>query len=198
MIVLFQNPETIFRERCSFQRNVISDLLVRSREMTLDIFTISLLISILLCSLVAGLLFGFAVVVMPGIAKLSDREFLMSFKNMDGIIQNNQPVFMFIWLGSVVAILATTILGFQNLVTSQNNLLWLASAFYLIGVQLTTARINIPLNNELQNMNLFTLEESELAMFRLKFDTQWNRWNRFRSFNAIISVSIMLYLLSQL
>ena len=55
--------------------------------MTLDIFTISLLISILLCSLVAGLLFGFAVVVMPGIAKLSDREFLMSFKNMDGIIQ---------------------------------------------------------------------------------------------------------------
>ncbi len=198
MIVLFQNPETIFRERCSFQRNVISDLLVRSREMTLDIFTISLLISILLCSLVAGLLFGFAVVVMPGIAKLSDREFLMSFKNMDGIIQNNQPVFMFIWLGSVVAIMATTILGFQNLVTSQNNLLWLASAFYLIGVQLTTARINIPLNNELQNMNLFTLEESELAMFRLKFDTQWNRWNRFRSFNAIISVSIMLYLLSQL
>ena len=166
--------------------------------MTLDIFTISLLISILLCSLVAGLLFGFAVVVMPGIAKLSDREFLMSFKNMDGIIQNNQPVFMFIWLGSVVAIMATTILGFLNLVTSQNNLLWLASAFYLIGVQLTTARINIPLNNELQNMNLFTLEESELAMFRLKFDTQWNRWNRFRSFNAIISVSIMLYLLSQL
>jgi len=198
MIVLFQNPETIFRERCSFQRNVISDLLVRSREMTLDIFTISLLISILLCSLVAGLLFGFAVVVMPGIAKLSDREFLMSFKNMDGIIQNNQPVFMFIWLGSVVAIMATTILGFQNLVTSQNNLLWLASAFYLIGVQLTTARINIPLNNELQNMNLFTIEESELAIFRLKFDTLWNRWNIFRSFNAIISVSIMLYLLSQL
>ena len=57
--------------------------------MTLDIFTISLLLSILLCSLVAGLLFGFAVVVMPGIAKLSDREYLISFKHMDGIIQNN-------------------------------------------------------------------------------------------------------------
>ena len=198
MIVLFQNPETIFRERCSFQRNVISDLLVRCREMTLDIFTISLLISILLCSLVAGLLFGFAVVVMPGIAKLSDREFLISFKNMDGIIQNNQPVFMFTWLGSVVAIMVTTILGFQNLVTNQNYLLWLASAFYLIGVQLTTTRINIPLNNELQNMNLMTLKESELAMFRLKFDTQWNRWNRFRTFNAIVSVSIMLFLISQL
>jgi uncharacterized membrane protein len=94
--------------------------------------------------LVAGLLFGFAVVVMPGIAKLSDREFLMSFKNMDGIIQNNQPVFMFIWLGSIVAIIATTILGFLNLVTSQNNLLWLASSFYLIGVQLTTCSYQYP------------------------------------------------------
>ena len=166
--------------------------------MTLDIFTISLLLSILLCSLVAGLLFGFAVIVMPGIAKLSDRDFLISFKNMDGIIQNNQPVFMLVWLGSVVAIIATTILGFQNLVTSQTNLLWLASAFYLLGVQLPTASINIPLNNELQNMNLMTLKESELAMYRLKFDTQWNRWNRFRTFNAIVSVSIMLFLISQL
>jgi uncharacterized membrane protein len=117
---------------------------------------------------------------------------------MDGIIQNNQPVFMLVWLGSVVAIIATTILGFQNLVTSQTNLLWLASAFYLLGVQLPTASINIPLNNELQNMNLMTLKESELAMFRLKFDTQWNRWNRFRTFNAIVSVSIMLFLISQL
>ena len=116
---------------------------------------------------------------------------------MDGIIQNNQPVFMLVWLGSVVAILATITLGFQNLFTSQTNLLWLASAFYLLGVQLPTACINIPLNNELQNMNLMTLKESELAIFRLKFDTQWNRWNRFRAFNAIVSVSIMLFLLSQ-
>ena len=166
--------------------------------MTLDIFTISLLLSILLCSLVAGLLFGFAVVVMPGIAKLSDSEYLISFKHMDGIIQNNHPVFMLVWVGSVVAIITTSILGVQNLATSHTNLLWLALAFYLLGVQLTTATINIPLNDQLQNMNLMTLETTELAIFRLKFHTQWNRWNRFRTFNAIVSVSMLLFLLSQL
>jgi uncharacterized membrane protein len=117
---------------------------------------------------------------------------------MDGIIQNNQPVFMLVWVGSVVAIMATSIFGIQNLVTSQTNLLWLALAFYLLGVQLPTARFNIPLNNELQNMDLMKLEESELAIFRLKFETKWNLWNRFRVLNAIVSVTIMLFLLFQL
>jgi uncharacterized membrane protein len=70
--------------------------------MTLDIFSITLMLSILLCSLVAGLMFGFAVVVMPGIAKLPDRDYLISFKQMDEIIQNNQPAFMLVWVGSIV------------------------------------------------------------------------------------------------
>jgi uncharacterized membrane protein len=166
--------------------------------MTLEIFSITLMLSILLCSLVAGLMFGFAVVVMPGIAKLPDRDYLISFKQMDGIIQNNQPAFMLVWIGSVVSIIVASILGVQNLVTSQTNLLWLALGFYLLGVQLPTARFNIPLNNALQNMDLMTSEASELATFRLNFETQWNRWNRFRVFNAIVSVMIMIFLLSQL
>ena len=35
---------------------------------------VALMLSIMLCSLVAGLLFGFAIVVMPGIAKLTDKD----------------------------------------------------------------------------------------------------------------------------
>ena len=165
--------------------------------MTLDLFSASLMLSILLCSLVGGLVFGFAVVVMPGIARLSDRDFLISLREMDGIIQNNQPVFMLVWAGSVVAIMVTSIIGVQNLSSSQSNLLWLALAFYLLGVQLPTARFNIPLNNELQKMDVMGLEESELAIFRSKFETNWNRWNRFRTFNSIISVALMLCLLTE-
>ena len=44
--------------------------------MILDPLNVSLFISILLSSLVAGLLFGFAVVVMPGLAKITDKDFL--------------------------------------------------------------------------------------------------------------------------
>ena len=154
--------------------------------MALDIFGISLILSTFFCSLVAGLLFGFAVVVMPGIAGLSNRDFLISFKQMDGIIQNNQPVFTLVWLGSIAAIMATLIQGVQNLGASQTNLLLLGLAFYLLGVQLPTARFNIPLNNELQNMDLMKMEESELAVFQSKFQTKWNFWNRFRVLNSIL------------
>ena len=157
-----------------------------------------LLLSIVLCSLVAGLLFGFAVVVMPGITKLQDREFLLSFKHMDGIIQNNQPLFILVWAGSIITLFSTLILGTLNLDGTELYLLWVASVLYLFGVQLPTFQFNIPLNNLLQSMDLQVLGESELSSLRDDFEKPWNRWNRLRTINSILSVSILLILLIQL
>ena len=84
------------------------------------IFHFLLILSVLLSSLVGGLLFGFAVVVMPGIAKLSDKKFLLSFKHMDEVIQNNQPLFMLVWVGSIIAVISTAIRGL--LFTISNNM----------------------------------------------------------------------------
>jgi uncharacterized membrane protein len=44
-------------------------------------FQIVLILATLLCSLVAGLLFAFASVVMPGIKQLNDREFIRTFSS---------------------------------------------------------------------------------------------------------------------
>ena len=101
---------------------------------------VALMLSIILCSLVAGLLFGFAIVVMPGIAKLTDKEFLLAFKHMDGIIQNNQPLFILVWAGSILSIIITFILGIMNLSGTQIYLLIFASILYIFGVQLPTFR----------------------------------------------------------
>ena len=162
-----------------------------------NLFYITLMLSVLLCSLVAGLIFGFAVVVMPGIAKLSDREFLLSFKNMDGIIQNNQPAFMLVWVGSIFSMIAVLILGTLHLGGSELYLLWIASALYLLAVQLPTIRFNIPLNNTVQALNIDALSASELGKARADFEGPWNRWNRFRTLNALVSVSALLLLLLQ-
>ena len=166
--------------------------------MTLNLFYLMLMLSILLCTLVAGLVFGFAAVVMPGIAKLSDREFLLSFKHMDGIIQNNQPAFMVVWVGSILSVIATLILGTLNLSGGQLYHLWGASALYLLAVQLPTVRFNIPLNNALQALDIESLSESDLVKARKDFEAPWNRWNRFRTLNAIFSVSGLLVLLLRL
>jgi uncharacterized membrane protein len=70
----------------------------------MNFFEISLVLSALLCALVTGFVFAFASVVMPGIQTLDDRDFLRAFKAMDLVIQRNQPLFMLVWVGSVLAL----------------------------------------------------------------------------------------------
>ena len=81
----------------------------------MTIFIGFLIVSTLLCALVTGFIFTYAVVVMPGFAKLDDRDFIRAFQVTDGVIQNNQPLFMLAWVGSIVSIAATMILGFIEL-----------------------------------------------------------------------------------
>ena len=160
-----------------------------------EFFVFALLLAILLCALVSGLLLGFAVVVMPGIAKLSDKDFLLAFKHMDGIIQKNQPLFMLVWVGSIISVLASVILGTMNLSGQEALLLWIGCGWYLVGVQLPTIAFNIPLNNTIQAIKIDKLNELELTNSRVNFEAKWNRWNRIRTINGIVAVSAFLWLL---
>ena len=151
-----------------------------------EFFVFTLVLAILLCALVSGLLFGFAVVVMPGIAKLSDRDFLLAFKHMDGIIQGNQPLFMLVWVGSILSVLASVILGTMDLSGQEAVLLWLGCGWYLLGVQLPTIAFNIPLNNTIQAIKIDKVNELELTNSRVNFEAKWNRWNRIRTLMGLL------------
>jgi uncharacterized membrane protein len=132
---------------------------------------------------------------MPGIAKLTDKEYLLAFKHMDGVIQNNQPLFVLVWAGSILSVIATLVLGIMNLRGEELYLLTGGTLLYLIGVQLPTFRFNIPLNNELQNLDVEELEDDQAKSSRVEFETPWNRWNRIRTVNAIIAVTLLLFVL---
>ena len=161
----------------------------------MEIFRILLGVSTVLVSLVAGFVFAFAVIVMPGIRALGDKEFLRAFQVMDRVIQNNQPLFMAVWLGSVLALLATAILGAMQLSGVNRIILIGAFAIYLLGVQIPTAAINVPLNNELQTRELDTLNEAELAEAREKFEPRWIRWNTIRTFISILVTAVLVLLI---
>lgn len=157
----------------------------------MDLLSMALIVATLLCSLVAGFLFSFAVVVMPGINRLSDREFVRSFQAMDGIIQHNQPVFMLVWIGSVLALVVAAVLGVSYLEGWLRWLLIVAAAGYLLGVQLPTFTINVPLNNRLQSLAVDTSDDSALVVCRTSFEGLWNRWNVIRTVIACL-VSLLL------
>ncbi len=150
--------------------------------------------SILLCALVAGLVFTFAIIVMPGIKSLADRDFLRTFVVMDRVIQNNQPVFIFVWLGSAVSVVTLAILGIWQLDGLNRVIAVFLPAIYLLGVQLPTFVINIPLNNQLQQLDLDRMSEVELSSARREFESRWTRWNSIRTVLATMVSAGLIFL----
>ena len=160
------------------------------------LFQITLILATILCSLVAGFLFAFAVVVMPGIRGLDDRAFIRAFQAMDGVIQKNQPLFMLVWVGSILTLIASAVLGFGRLDGVGRLLIVSAVLVYLFGVQLPTAAINVPLNNKLQDVNVAAADQAIARTARGDFEPRWNRWNSIRTvFAGIVSALLVILLL---
>lgn len=160
-----------------------------------NIFSITLVLATLFCTMVTGFLFGFAVVAMPGIKGLTDREFIRAFQGMDGIIQNNNPFFILIWAGSVLVLLIAAALGFGQLDRGEIVILMLATLIYLFGVQLPTGVVNVPLNNELQTVNVDAVDETTLNDARNNFEPRWNQWNLIRTVFATLASGMLMVLL---
>ena len=164
----------------------------------MGIFEIALILATFLCSLVAGLLFAFAVVTMPGIRSLNDREFIRAFQMMDRVIQNNQPIFVLVWIGSIVALVISAVFGIGRLDGTGRLLILFATAAYLFGVQLPTVTINIPLNNKLQTLDVHALNEPAQKAARMDFEPRWNLWNSIRTAFASLASALLMILLFRL
>lgn len=164
----------------------------------MEITSIVLALSTFFCALVAGFLIAFAVVVMPGIKTLNDHDYLQAFKVMDRVIQNNQPIFIVIWLGSILAVLAAIWIGFTNLEGIDRWLVVMAAAIYIFAAQVPTAVVNVPLNNELQQQDLGSLNETALKASRARFEPRWIRWNTVRTVVATVSTVMFLIVVVRL
>ena len=158
----------------------------------MDLLDVSLIFSIMLCSLVGGFTFTYAIVVMPGLSSLNDREFIRAFQVADAVIQNNQPLFMLTWIGSIVSLLSTVFISTVNFGLTQTWLIVLASAVYLLGVQGITIAVHIPLNNHLQKIIIEKLSDKAITEERMRVEGKWNYFNNIRT---SISISVCLLLL---
>ena len=160
----------------------------------MDLLDVALIFSILSCSLVGGFIFTYAIVVMPGLSSLSDKDFLRAFQVTDAIIQDNQPLFMFTWVGSIVAMFMMIVVSSVRVELAEAWPIVLISVAYLVGVQGITAAFHIPLNNHIQNFIIEDLNDETLADERLKFEVKWNFFNYIRT-SIAISVSVLLLIL---
>ena len=163
----------------------------------MDLLDISLIFSITLCSLVSGFIFTYAIIVMPGLSNLNDKEFIRAFQVTDAVIQNNQPIFMLTWIGSIVSLLSTILTSIISFGLSDTWLVVLFSVVYLLGVQGITIAIHIPLNNQIQKVLIEELNDVAITDERVKFERKWNYFNNIRT-SISVSVSLLMLILLSL
>ena len=132
---------------------------------------------------------------MPGLSNLTNKEFIRAFQVTDAVIQNNQPIFMFTWIGSIVSLLITILTSVVGFELSETWLVVLFSVIYLLGVHGITIAIHIPLNNHIQKVKIEELNDEAITDERVKFERKWNYFNNIRT---SISISVSLLLLIKL
>jgi len=133
---------------------------------------------------------------MPGFSKLEDIEFLRAFQVTDKVIQNNQPLFMLAWVGSIISVLSVMTISILSLGLSETWIIVVVGLIYLLGVQGITVSIHLPLNNHIQKIDINDMNIQSLNEERTKFEMRWNYFNKIRTFIAFsASLSFLLILM---
>ena len=133
---------------------------------------------------------------MPGFSKLEDKEFLRAFQVTDKVIQNNQPLFMLAWVGSIISVLSVMAISILSLGLSETWIIVVVGLIYLLGVQGITVSIHLPLNNHIQKIDINDMNIQSLNEGRTKFELRWNYFNKIRTFIAFFaSLSFLLILM---
>lgn len=159
----------------------------------MNFLEVSLICSILSCTLVTGFTLLYAVVIMPGLSKLDDKEFIKAFQVTDGVIQDNQPLFILTWLGSVISVVGAILSSIISVGLPEAWLIVFVGVVYLLGVQGITLSVHLPLNNRIKKINIEKTDHQMLSVERGKFETRWNFFNTIRTgISFLVSLTLLL------
>lgn len=150
--------------------------------------TIIFLITVLLNALSTGFFFAWSFSVVLGTKKVGDYTYLESMQHINKEILN--PAFFIVFFGSLMALVTTTYLQFNNKTVF---VLVLASTIiYLVGTFGVTAFGNVPLNNELEALNINNLDLIELKAFRTYYESAWNHFHNIRTISSMVAFILLL------
>ena len=149
-----------------------------------------------LTALIAGLFYSYSCSVMPGLAKMGDKEFVAGMNAINVAIIN--PVFMLSFMGTAILLPLSTYLEYRAFAGARFYLLLAASIFYLIGTFGVTMFGNVPLNDALARINANTATAEELYHQRMTFEGTWNKLNSIRTIASLLSlISVIMACLSE-
>jgi uncharacterized membrane protein len=135
--------------------------------------------SILATGLMSGLLYGWAVSVIPGTRRIPDTAYVATMQNINRAIIN--PAFVIPFMGIPALLAGAAVVQFRAGDNRRGFLLTGAAVTYIVGVLGVTIRGNVPLNDALEAFELADSDERALANRRQTYETPWNRWHYLRT-----------------
>ena len=149
-----------------------------------------LFLSALLSSLIAGLLYGYACSVNPGLHKLADAEYIRAMQSINKAIIN--PFFFVSFMGTLVVLPIATWYSRYHASTTCFYLLLAATLVYFIGVMGVTAFGNIALNNALARFDTLTADAKAMMQQRQSFELRWNIFHLVRTLFSILCTALTI------
>ena len=141
-------------------------------------------------ALVAGLFYAWTCSVTPGLARLSNTEYIRAMQSFNTYIQN--PLFFASFLGTALLLPFCSYVHFGQPVSMRFWMLIISTIIYLTGVFGVTIFGNVPLNDSLAAFQLDTATASEIADARNKFENPWNSLNTIRTVASTISIILVI------
>ena len=139
-------------------------------------------------ALMAGLFYAWSCSVMPGFARLADREFVSAMQATNRAIQN--PIFFAAFFGAPVFLVISAVLFYDQ--STRFSLLLAATNVYFVGTFGVTVFGNVPLNNRLDRFDLETAGVEEIAAQRANFERRWNNLNTIRTVSSTAALVLVL------
>lgn len=150
--------------------------------------TLLLVTSIVSTGLMAGLLFGWLVSVIPGTSRIDDRAYVKTMQEINVAIIN--PAFVIPFMVTPALLVIAAVLEYRAGNQRRGAALASAAAVYAAGVLGVTFGGNIPLNNGLDAFDLASSTEESLAGRRTSYEKPWNRWHGARTAASVVAFAL--------
>ncbi len=145
-------------------------------------------ITILLNALSVGVFFAWSVSVVLGTKKVGDFTYLETMQSINKEILN--PMFFIVFFGSLISLLVSVY--FQSNYMPVCVLIVISTVIYLVGTVGITAFGNVPLNDELEALDIKQLNLYELKNFRTYYENKWNQFHSIRTVAGMVSFTLLL------
>ncbi|MCB0662057.1 MAG: DUF1772 domain-containing protein [Saprospiraceae bacterium] len=157
--------------------------------MELSIKSVLYFSTIILTGLSAGFFVAWQVSVIPGTLKVTDSVYMSTMQSINRAILN--PTFFTIFFGSNLLLALSSIYLFNG---DRMAFWWMlfATVTYLLGTLGVTALGNVPLNDQLDLLNLAEMPDESLQEFRKYYEIKWNRLHLIRTIFSVLSFILAL------